>query len=66
MTVQIELFDKVRLKSGKSAHIVEVYEQGVAYEADVAADGGEYSTDTIQHSDILYVYAEKPEKSAAV
>ena len=59
MNVLIELFDRVQLRSGKSAHIVEIYEQGVAYEADIADDDGEYSTDSIRHSDILYVFADK-------
>ena len=62
----IELFDKVQLTSGKSAHIVEVYEQGEAYEADIDEGDGEYITDTIKHSDILYVLAEKPERRTAV
>jgi len=64
--MQIELFDKVQLMSGKSAHIVEVYEQGVAYEADIDDGDGEYTTDTIKQSDILYVYAEKSDQRTAV
>jgi ABC-type Zn uptake system ZnuABC Zn-binding protein ZnuA len=55
----IELFDKVQLKNGATAHIVEVYEQGIAYEADIDEGDGEYTTDTIKHSDILYVFVEK-------
>ena len=62
----IELFDKIQLKSGKSAHIVEVYEQGITYEADIDDGDGEYVTDTIRHDDILYVYADKTESRAAV
>ena len=62
--MQIELFDKIRLKNGKSAYIVEIYEQGVAYEADIDENDNEYTTDTIKHKDILYVYAEKTNRMA--
>lgn len=53
--MKIELYDKVKLKDGREAHIVEVYEQGVAYEADIALEDGEYDTDTIKQDDILEV-----------
>ena len=65
-SVKIELFDRIHLKNGKTAHIVEIYEQGVAYEADIALDDGEYSTDTIRQSDILYVYADPAEQLRAI
>ncbi len=64
--MKIELYDKIQLKNGKSAHIVEIYEQGVAYEADIAEGDGEYSTDTIKQSDILYVFADAAERRAAI
>ncbi len=64
--MQIELYDKIRLKNGKTAHIVEVYEQGTAYEADIDDGDGEYTTDTIKHDDILYVFADKSEQRAAM
>jgi len=57
--MQIELFDQIHLKSGKLAYVVEIYEQGIAYEADIDEGDGEFTTDTIKHSDILYVFAEK-------
>ena len=50
------MLDKVQLKNGKVAHIVEVYEQGVAYETDICEGDEEFVTDTIMHSDILYVF----------
>ncbi len=50
----IRLYDKVLLKSGEKATIVEIYEQGVAYEADIEKDG-DYLTDTIKESDIIKV-----------
>lgn len=53
MTIQ-EL-DKVQLKSGETAYIVEIYEQGVAYEADIDKADGKIETDTIKHADIAKV-----------
>ncbi len=50
----IKLYDKVKLKNGKTAYIVEIYEQGIAYEADIE-EAGETVTDTITHSEILSV-----------
>lgn len=50
-----ELFDKVRLKSGQLADIVEVYEKGVAYEADIELGDNEYDTDTIFEADIVEI-----------
>lgn len=47
----IRLYDKVLLKSGEVAFIVEIYEQGVAYEADIERDGTTV-TDTIKQEDI--------------
>jgi hypothetical protein len=63
--MQIEMYDKVQLKNGKSAHIVEVYEQGVAYEADIAEGDGEYTTDTIKQSDIQYVFIDNADHRTA-
>ena len=56
------MFQKVKLKSGEYAHIVEIYEDGVAYEADIYSSDGETRTDTIKHSDIksIIVEVEKP------
>lgn len=52
----IKMFDKVILKGGKKANIVEIYEQGVAYEAEVLVDDTgeypEYDIVTIKHEDI--------------
>jgi hypothetical protein len=55
-------YQKIKLKSGEYAHIVEVYEDGVAYEADIYSLEGKTRTDTIKHSDIasLVVEVEKP------
>ena len=50
--MEIKMFDKVLLKTGETAYIVEIYEQGVAYEADIDKADGSVETDTIKHSDI--------------
>ena len=54
----IRQYDHVRLKSGQSAVIVEIWEQGVSYEADIEVTQGEFETDTIRHSDIKSVFVE--------
>lgn len=55
----IKKYDAVKLKDGRKAAIVEVYEQGKAYEADILVDNTgeypEYETETIRHEDILKV-----------
>ena len=45
--MEIKLYDRVRLKSGETASIVEIYEAGVAYEADIDRSDGRIETDTI-------------------
>jgi hypothetical protein len=52
--VKIDEFDKVRLRTGETASIVEVYNDGEAYEADIDRDG-EIETDTIRPEDIVEV-----------
>lgn len=46
------MFDKILLKTGEIAYIVEIYEQGVAYEADIDKADGSIKTDTIKHDEI--------------
>ncbi len=52
----IKMYDVVKLKDGREATIVEIYEQGKAYEADILInDTGEYpeyETETIKYEDI--------------
>ena len=60
----INQYDQVRLKTGKLASIVEIWELGVSYEADVEIEPGEYSTETIKHSDIMSVFVEMPLQTA--
>ena len=52
--MKISLYDKVKLKNGSNATIVDIYEQGVAYEADIEKKD-EYITDTISYNDILEI-----------
>ncbi len=52
--MKIELYNRVKLKDGRKAVIVEIYEPGKAYEADIEQDG-DYVTDTVKQEDILAV-----------
>ncbi|MDR0293928.1 MAG: hypothetical protein LBH95_07240 [Oscillospiraceae bacterium] len=54
----IKQYDHIKLKSGKHAVIVEIWEQGVSYEADIEVAPGEYETKTIKHTDIESVFVE--------
>jgi preprotein translocase subunit YajC len=54
----IKQYDHVKLKSGKHAIVVEIWEQGVAYEADIEIEPGEYQTETIYQKDIASVFVE--------
>ena len=56
--MDIKLHDKVRLKTGETASIVEIYEPGVAYEADIDRLDGSIDTDTIKQEDILIAITE--------
>ena len=57
--MKIEMFDKVLLKTGETAYIVEIYNQGEAYEADIDKTDGSIKTDTIWLQDIEYVFKEE-------
>jgi len=64
--MKIEQYDKVMLKNGKIATIVEVWEDGAAYEADIDVGKMEWETDTINYRDILYAFTEEQERQAVV
>ena len=53
--MKVDLFDKVLLKSGETASIVEIYEPGVDYEADINRADGDIETDTIRHEEIVKI-----------
>lgn len=54
--MEIKMYDTVKLKDGRKATIVEIYEQGKAYEADILIDNTgecpEYETNTIKQEEI--------------
>ncbi|MDR0819826.1 MAG: hypothetical protein LBN43_09695 [Oscillospiraceae bacterium] len=56
--MKLEIFQKIRLKSGKTAHVVEIFNNGEAYLADVNISDGEYATETIYPEDIQSVIIE--------
>ena len=41
------MFDKVLLKTGETAYIVEIYDGGEAYEMDIDKQDGKIITDTV-------------------
>lgn len=49
---KIKMYDKVLLKDGKAAFIVEIYGESGDYEADIDMPDGTVKTDTIHISDI--------------
>ncbi len=50
--MKIELYDKVLLKNGCTAYVVEIYGDSGDYEADIDMPAGITKTDTINISDI--------------
>lgn len=50
--MEIDMYDKVILKTGQTAYIVEIYKNGEAYEADIDMPDGSIFTDTIWPKDI--------------
>jgi hypothetical protein len=61
----MELYQKIKLKTGEYAHIVEIYDNGAAYEADIYSDDGKMITETIKHSDIESIIVEVEEPITA-
>lgn len=58
----IKQYDKVKLKNGKFAVIVEILEAQKMFIADIEIDEGDFTTETIAFSDIaaLIVEVEQP------
>ena len=50
--MKIQLYDVVKLISGETACIVHIYEQGVAYVADIERFSGITETEAIKHEEI--------------
>ena len=57
--MRIREFDRVLLQTGETASIAEIYEPGVAYEADIDTLDGHIRTDLIRQSDIARVLTAK-------
>lgn len=53
--MEVSLYDKVLLTTGETAYIVEIYEPGNAYEADIDRKDGDIETDTIRQEQIVKV-----------
>jgi hypothetical protein len=47
----VNQYDKIKLKTGEAAVVVEVLEKGKAYIADIERNG-DYETETILHEEI--------------
>lgn len=54
----IKGYDKVLLRTGETAYIVEIYEQGVSYEADIDTLDGHIKTKIIKQDDIECILAD--------
>lgn len=50
--MKINLYDRVILKDGRRASIVEILEEGVAYIADIDLPGPDWDTVEIKYEDI--------------
>ena len=57
--MKVKMYDVVKLKDSREATIIEIYEQGKAYEVDILIDDTgiypEYETETIMYEEILEV-----------
>lgn len=47
MGLKLEMYDKVLLKTGETAYVVEIYDDGTAYEMDINKADGYTDTDTV-------------------
>lgn len=45
--MDLKMFDKVLLKTGETAFIVEIFDNGAAYEMDINKENGKIVTDTV-------------------
>lgn len=50
--MELQMFDKVLLKTGETAYIVEIYKDGEAYEMDINKSDGKVVTDTVHKQQI--------------
>ena len=50
--MKLEMYDKVLLKTGETAYVVEIYDNGAAYEMDINKVDGCTDTDTVYPEEI--------------
>lgn len=50
--MELQMFDKVLLKTGETAYVVEIYKDGEAYEMDINKPDGKVVTDTVLEQQI--------------
>lgn len=50
--MKLKMFDKVILKTGETAYVVEIYNHGEAYEMDIDQKDGSIVTDTVRPNQI--------------
>ncbi|MCI8992263.1 MAG: hypothetical protein HFG80_05975 [Eubacterium sp.] len=55
--MKIEEYDKIKLKDGRTASVVEILEEGVAYLVDVDLPGPEWDTIEVWQEEIESVLA---------
>ena len=63
----MKLFQKIKLKTGEIADIVDILKDGEAYVVDIYEPNSEFRTETIKHSDIAskIVEVEQPISATA-
>ncbi len=50
--MNLKMFDKVILKTGETAYVVDIYNDGEAYEMDIDKSDGSIITDTVKPEQI--------------
>ena len=58
MTATIQEYDKIKLKTGKTARIVDILEIGVMYLAEIYEQGKRIAVEHVEHSNIESVFKE--------
>ena len=56
--MSIALYEKIKLKSGKTGRVVEILEKGVMYLAEIYNHGKRISIEHVEHQDIESVFKE--------
>lgn len=56
--MKLQMFQRVRLKNGKTAHIIEIFNNGEAYMVDIGLGDGEFEQKTVYPKDIKNIVVE--------